>query len=73
MQQALDFVRVVGNNAVHSGEINLDDNKEIALSLFKIINMIADDLISKPKEMDELYHQIIPEQTRGHIAIRDEN
>jgi len=73
MQQALDFVRVVGNNAVHPGEINLDDNKEIALSLFKIINMIADDLISKPKEMDALYNDIIPETTRNHIQTRDGN
>jgi len=73
MQQALDIVRVVGNNAVHPGEINLDDNQEIALSLFKIINMIADDLITKPKEMDELYNDIIPEQTRTHIQTRDES
>ena len=73
MQKALDIVRVVGNNAVHPGEINLDDNQEIARSLFKIINMIADDLISKPKEMDELYNEIIPKETRNHIQIRDEN
>jgi len=72
MQQALDFVRVVGNNAVHPGEINLDDNREVAESLFKIINMIADDLISKPKAMDKLYNNIIPEETRGHIQTRDE-
>lgn len=73
MQQALDFLRVVGNNAVHPGQIDLDDNKEMALKLFKILNMIADDMITKPKDMNELYNDIIPEETRGHINQRDGN
>jgi hypothetical protein len=42
IQKAIDLVRVVGNNAVHPGQINLDDNSAIALKLFKIINMIND-------------------------------
>lgn len=71
MQKALDVVRVVGNNAVHPGKINLDDNKEIALRLFKIINLIAEDMITKPKEMDDLYDDIIPEETKKHIEQRD--
>ena len=71
MQKALDLLRVVGNNAVHPGQINLDDNKEIALHLFKILNMIAEDMITKPKEMDALYDDIIPEDTKGHINQRD--
>ena len=73
MQRALDFLRVVGNNAVHPGQIDLDDNKEMALKLFKILNMIADDMITKPKDMNELYNDIIPEETRGHINQRDGN
>jgi len=73
MQQALDFLRVIGNNAVHPGQIDLDDNKDIALKLFKILNMIADDLITKPKDMEELYNDIIPEDTKGHIEQRDGN
>jgi hypothetical protein len=73
MQQALDFLRVIGNNAVHPGQIDLDDNKDIALKLFKILNMIADDLITKPKDMEDLYNDIIPEDTKGHINQRDGN
>lgn len=71
IQQALDLVRVVGNNAVHPGQINLDDDSDIALKLFKILNIIADELITKEKEMDALYNDIIPEETREHINQRD--
>ena len=34
IQKALDVVRVVGNNAVHPGQIVIEDNPEVALSLF---------------------------------------
>jgi hypothetical protein len=71
IQKALDLVRVVGNNAVHPGQINLDDNSEVALKLFKILNIIADEMITKPKEIDTLYDDVVPEETKGHIAKRD--
>jgi hypothetical protein len=71
IQKALDLLRVDGNNAVHPGEINLDDNSEIALKLFKILNIIADELITKPKEIDTLYKDIVPDETKGHIDQRD--
>lgn len=71
VQKALDLLRVVGNNAVHPGQINLDDNKEVALKLFKILNIIADEMITKPKEIDTLYSDVIPEETKSHIAKRD--
>ena len=65
------MVRVVGNNAVHPGQINLDDNKEIALVLFKVLNMIAEEFITKPKEIDTLYEEIIPDEIKDHIKRRD--
>src|SRR5207253_9157908 len=34
MQQALDALRVIGNNAVHPGELDLQDNVETVGSLF---------------------------------------
>jgi hypothetical protein len=71
VQKALDILRVVGNNAVHPGQIDLDDNKDIALNLFKILNLIADEMITKPKELDSLYEEIIPEEIKEHINIRD--
>ena len=34
VQQSLDIVRVVGNNAVHPGQIDLEDNPVVATQLF---------------------------------------
>lgn len=71
IQQALDFVRVVGNNAVHPGQIDLKDNDEIALNLFSLVNIIADVMISQPKEIDKLYNTL-PVSQLDAIKKRDE-
>lgn len=39
IQKSLDIVRVIGNEAVHPGVIDLNDNKDIALQLFQVINI----------------------------------
>jgi len=70
IQQALDIVRVTGNNAVHPGEMNLDDNQEIALSLFTVINLIVEEMIVIPNQIQELY-SALPEEDRERIARRD--
>ena len=70
IQQALDICRVVGNNAVHPGEINLDDSPETAISLFGLINFIVEDQISKPKKVAEMYN-FLPERAREAIDKRD--
>lgn len=71
IQKALDLLRVVGNNAVHPGLIDLNDNREIAIHLFQVLNFIADEMITKPKELDLLYADVVPDETKGHIAERD--
>lgn len=40
VQKALDVVRVVGNNAVHPGEI-LDDDKATAVQLLSVLNVMC--------------------------------
>ena len=70
VQQALDFCRVVGNNAVHPGEIDLNDTPEIAHQVFAMINFIVEDRISRPKHIEALYSNL-PEAARNAIAVRD--
>lgn len=70
VQQALDFCRVVGNNAVHPGEININDTPEIAHNLFAMLNFIVEDRITRPKQIEELYGKLL-EGARRAITERD--
>ena len=71
IQKALDVVRFIGNEAVHPGQIDLNDKPETALALFKLVNVIADDMITKPKEVDSLYDELVPEGHKESIMKRD--
>jgi hypothetical protein len=71
VQQALDIVRVVGNNSVHPGQIDLKDDLETANTLFGLVNLIADVMITQPKHVEELYKTIVPETQREAINKRD--
>jgi hypothetical protein len=70
IQQALDAVRVIGNNAVHPGEINLNDKPEIALTLFKLINRIVEETITRPRESEDIYNTL-PKSTHEQVRSRD--
>lgn len=70
VQQAFDFCRVIGNNAVHPGEINLNDTPEMGQHLFDMINFIIEDRITRPKQIAQLYAQL-PESARAAIDKRD--
>lgn len=62
----LDVVRVIGNNAVHPGELDIRDDPEIAGKLFKLVNMVVDAMISRPKSIEDLYNDLGPKM---HSAI----
>ena len=70
VQQALDYCRVIGNNGVHPGEIELTDNPEIAHSIFEMINFIVEDRISRPKNISALY-KVLPEGALKAVEKRD--
>ncbi|MBT4259130.1 MAG: DUF4145 domain-containing protein [Nitrospina sp.] len=70
VQQALDLVRVIGNNAVHPGQIDFNDNNDIALKLFGLVNAIVNIMITQPKEIDDLYN-VLPKIARESIEKRD--
>ena len=70
IQQALDVVRVIGNESVHPGELNLKDDRDTALALFGLINAAANQLITHPKEVSALYSTLPPAKLQG-IDARD--
>ncbi|WP_081454264.1 DUF4145 domain-containing protein [Vibrio furnissii] len=70
IQQALDVVRVVGNNAVHPGEISLEDHPQVVTALFNLINMIVDNQITQPKQVAELF-AFLPENAKSAVEKRD--
>lgn len=71
VRDSMDILRIVGNNAVHPGIINLEDNQEISLGLFRIINFIIDKAISEPAHIDSIFSQL-PEGAREAIERRDD-
>ncbi|MEN6452560.1 MAG: DUF4145 domain-containing protein [Thermoguttaceae bacterium] len=70
LQQALDTVRVIGNDAVHPGELDLNDNPQVAQSLFNIVNMIVEKMITQPKELATIYGNL-PQKKLDAIEKRD--
>jgi hypothetical protein len=70
LQQALDTVRVVGNECVHPGTMDLTDTPEVAHALFGLVNFIVDDRIGQPKKRAALYASLPPGKLKG-IADRD--
>lgn len=73
IQQALDSVRVVGNEAVHPGTLDLKDDVETASKLFGFLNIIVEALITQPKQIEEYYNLNVPENKKAGIAQRDQN
>ena len=69
IQQALDIVRVTGNHAVHPGEIDFDDTTDVQ-ALFDLINVIADTLITQPKQIEAMFNRL-PQKDKESIKKRD--
>jgi hypothetical protein len=70
IQQSLDIVRVVGNNAVHPGQLDILDDRATAETLFRLSNSIVDKMISEGRQVEELYASL-PENARKAIEDGD--
>jgi hypothetical protein len=70
IQKALDIVRVIGNHAVHPGQIDLKDDPVTVASLFGLINFIVETMIRRPEEVQALYAGL-PQSQLDAIAVRD--
>lgn len=70
MQQAMDFVRVIGNNAVHPGTLAAEEMRESVALLFFAVQRIVEDRIEKPQRTAEMY-DMLPESAKAAIQVRD--
>lgn len=70
VQQALDALRVIGNNAVHPGEIDLRDDITMTHALFEVLNYVVEQQIERPKKLEQLY-DLLPEASKKAIEKRD--
>lgn len=70
VQRAMDVVRVVGNNAVHPGEIALGDDVDVVAALFDMLNVVVEQLITQSRKIWEMYSHL-PQGARDAIARRD--
>jgi len=72
IQKSLDVLRINGNNAVHPGEINLSEDRERVVNLFRLINYIAEKMLTEPKEINDFYEDL-PESSKDAVIKRDSN
>lgn len=70
VQQALDTVRVFGNNAVHPGELDLKDDVGTVLALMDMVNYISERMIGQPKRIEQLFGKV-PAGAKASIEKRD--
>jgi hypothetical protein len=70
VQEALDALRVIGNNAVHPGEMDLKDDRATASQLFNLVNFIVQNRISEPSQRKKLF-DMLPQKAKDAIQRRD--
>lgn len=70
IQVALDSIRVIGNESVHPGQMDMKDDVATAGELFVVINFIAEQLIGTPKKLREIYSKL-PQDKRDAIDARN--
>jgi hypothetical protein len=70
IQRSLDIVRVIGNESVHPGTIDLRDDPNVAVQLANLVNLIVDATITQPKLVDQLYERL-PQGNKDQISKRD--
>jgi hypothetical protein len=72
IRKALHIVRVIGNNAVHPGQIDLRDDIEVAVKLFNLVNRIVQETVTEPKEIDSIIRGL-PDKERKKIEKENGN
>ncbi len=73
IKNAMDLLRVTGDNAVHPGVIDLRDGSEIATELFRLVNFIAEKMITEPKRISAFYEKVMPQGAKDAVVRRDKS
>ncbi|MGE6721067.1 hypothetical protein ACQKGD_27600 [Peribacillus frigoritolerans] len=53
IQKGLDAIRIYRNEGIHPGEIVLNDDQEIVIYMFELINDMVEELISRRKKIQQ--------------------
>ena len=70
IQKALDAVRVIGGEAVHSLEMDLKDDSKTASSLFSLVNIISNWAYTEKKKIEDIFNSL-PKGKKEAISKRD--
>jgi len=68
---AMDVVRVFGNEAVHAGQILGDDDEKSVATLAEIINTLVEERIARPERLAAMTN-LLPEEKRKAAMARNE-
>lgn len=71
IQQSMDTLRVIGNEAVHPGKLDLKDDTETAEALFRLLNFVSEKMITEPREIEAIYDNKVPDAQKDQIEKRD--
>ncbi|MED3710046.1 DUF4145 domain-containing protein [Peribacillus frigoritolerans] len=72
IQKGLDLIRIYGNEGIHPGEIDLNDNHETVEYLFELINYMTEELITKKRKLNEFYSKLPSGKLKG-VVNRDKS
>ncbi|MCA0173080.1 DUF4145 domain-containing protein [Bacillus sp. RAR_GA_16] len=70
VQKGLDGLRYYGNNGIHTAEIDMQDDRDTVIFLFKLCNMIVEELITKRSQINDFY-DVLPDRFRQSVEKRD--
>lgn len=68
VQKTMDYLRFNGNQSVH--KFHHDDTQETAATLFGLLNVVVEHLVTQPKRLEALYDGL-PEGFKEQVAKRD--
>jgi len=70
LQEQLDVLRVIGNESVHPGELDMKDDIKTAIALFHLLNSFVQLKITSKITTENLLNNKVPESKRDHIRLR---